>query len=264
MEAAHGAPTHEHDTVRTTTHRLMTERQLRELASVTRTRVFLTRRPRLSSELAVIAKTLVQLEKRIAALMVTEQMRYAPDSVATVGRQANLLRERHMIPLARRGRLLFGGEPRLERALRVPHKRAPVGDVLTAARQMITAITPHKRLFVAAGASNTFLADFRSAVTRLATSVKVEARFKSVVPGARAELRRLLALARAEVRVATSLVPVWIETLDIGEQAGLAAAWRAAHRINARLGRPSARRVGHRKKRELRLAASRSAAPLQP
>jgi hypothetical protein len=72
-------------------------------------------------------------------------------------------------------------------------------------------------------------------------------------------LKRLLTLARAEVRVAASLVPIWIESLDGIKQSGLAAEWRSAHRITARLGRPSARRLEHRRRREQRQIGEASA-----
>src|SRR5262249_48830974 len=104
----------------------MHERQQRELDSVRRTRLFLGRKSNLSPELAAIGKALGSLENRIRPLQVAEQAHFVPGQRESAGRQANLLRVRYMIPLARRGKLLLRGEPRFERAFRVPHKRAAI------------------------------------------------------------------------------------------------------------------------------------------
>src|SRR5450756_838573 len=64
-------------------------------------------------------------------------------------RQLEKMRTDHMMPLARLARRVFAGEPRIQAALRVPHKRAPTEVLLAAAALMVRTLRPHRALLAA-------------------------------------------------------------------------------------------------------------------
>jgi hypothetical protein len=132
--------------------------------------------------------------------------------------------------------------------MRAPHKRAGAEQVLASARQMIAAITPHKRHFLAAGSGTAFLTDLRAATSHLGANIKLVDKSRKLMDGVNRELKREIAAGRSEVHIAASLVPSWLRRHD--KNGGLDAAWRSVHRISARIGRPSTRRMRHRKRRE--------------
>jgi hypothetical protein len=226
----------------------MTERQQREFDSIRRSRDFLVRLKGLTPELTAIAKKLSDVITRIKAVEERARGHALPAFGRSVTLQANLLREEHLIPLARRGKQIFRGEPRFERAMRAPHKRAGAEQVLASARQMIAAITPHKRHFLAAGAAPAFLTDLRAATAQLGANLKLVDKSRRLMDGVNRELKREIAAGRREVHIAASLVPAWVRRHD--PRGGLDAAWSSVHRVGARIGRPSARRMKHRKRRD--------------
>jgi hypothetical protein len=224
----------------------MNERQYREFSSVSRAHDFLRRQKDLSPELASCRRTLGDVVERVTELNTRTHLLDFTQTGKTVSQQADALRAKHMIPISRRGKLLFRGEPRLVRALKVPHKNGATDVLLAAARAMLAAITPHKKLFVAAGARPSFLTDFRAALALLAANAKAAEKSNAATPAVRRALARELARGRAEVSVAAGYMPAWIAEHGRSSRAPLAVQWRTSHRITARLGRPSARRVQRR------------------
>lgn len=222
----------------------MNERQSREIQSIRRAYSFLSQQSGLSPELTAATAKLERIVKRLEVLPASLVRARMPQGDATVRALANQFRERHMLPVSRRGRVLFRGEPRLERAMRVPHKHDSVTKLLAAARAMLRAVTPHKKHFIAAGSRDTFLTEYRAALARLSAADKESAKANVVAPPIRRELVAEIARGRDEVSIAAANIPIWASTRRDG--AGLLAAWRGASRVGARLGRPSARRVRNR------------------
>lgn len=232
----------------------MNERQTREIDSIRRAHDFLRRQSDLSPELTVATRNLGHILDRIDRLAESLVIAEIPRGDATLRRRADQFRLRFMIPLSRRGRVLFRGEPRLERALRVPHKHDSVLDLVAAARAMLAAVTPHKKLFIAAGSPNTFVADFRAALSRLAAAAKERAKGNVAAPRIRRDLETEVARGRAEVFVAAGYMTLWLSD-KTRTSTGLEAEWRSSRRITARLGRPTARRARNRAAAERRREA---------
>lgn len=220
----------------------MNKRQEREYATILTTREFLRSLEKRPPALTSILATLDDVARRVADLSGHTSNRADRGAVSVFVRQAiQQLRRGHMIPVARRGRILFRGEPRLIGATKVPHKKATPDDVVKAAESMIKAVRPHKNAFIAAGRPRTFLTDLAAATKRLREALKTGKKRRAASPDAFFRLRTEIARGRREIKSADGEMIAWLESLPGNERTVLAARWRTAHRIGARLGRPKRR-----------------------
>jgi hypothetical protein len=227
----------------------MNKRQAREFTTIVASRAFLRRHDLEHGPFRVVVKTLDDVIKRVNVLSAGTSLAAKRSFSKAIRDRANRLRHGHMIPLSRRGKTLFRGDVDIENALRVPHARSQVCVILTAAQEMVKHISPHRKLFVDAGFSQTFLAEMRAAATELATMVEASEDHQVARPEDFAELRRQIARGREEVGVADALMLGWLREQPPAPRAILSRQWRAAHRITARLGRPSHRSPRHDRER---------------
>jgi len=238
---------HSPNPVATTKHNedsLMDQRQIREFATIQQSRAFLHKHKLESGPFRVIAKNLDGVIKRVWNFAAEARLAAAPSSSVPMRQLTDDLRLTHMLPLSRRGKTLFRGEVNIENALRVPHATARPAIVLAAARAMAKAIQPHRKLFIEAGASQTFLTDLRTASEKLAAFVKVADQRLTKSPATFRGLREQIKRGRQEISVADGQVIAWLRTMPAGERSVLEAQWRTARRIRARIGRPTKRGKG--------------------
>jgi hypothetical protein len=219
----------------------MNKRQAREFKTVVASREFLRRQKLDGGSFRAVVKTLDDVIARVNALAGATTLASKRSFGKAIRERSDQLRRGHMIPIARRGKTLFRGDVDIETALRVPHVRSPASVVLAAAEEMIKHLSPHRKLFFAAGFPRTFLTEMRAAATELAEMVGEAGDQHSSRPEDFAELRRQIARGRDEVSVADGLLLGWLQTQPLATRAILARQWRGSHRITSRLGRPSER-----------------------
>ncbi|MEO7083842.1 MAG: hypothetical protein ABI442_20340 [Gemmatimonadaceae bacterium] len=219
----------------------MNKRQEREFTTVVATRAFLRRHKLESGPFRAVAKALDDAIERVNGLSAGTSLAAKRSFTKAIRERSDQLRLDHMIPASRRGKTIFRGDVDMENALRVPHVREKTSVILAAAEEMIKKISPHRKLFFAADFSRTFLEDMRAAAAELAAMVEAAGDHRTSQPGAFDELQKQIARGREEVRVADGLMLAWLHKQPPARRSILEREWRAAHRITARLGRPSKR-----------------------
>ena len=145
------------------------------------------------------------------------------------------MRTDHMLPLARLARRVFAGEPRIEAALRVPHKRAPTEVLLAAAALMVRTLRPHRALLAASHIDPKRIDQLQVETRRLKKVFEAAyaAAADRAVPTRR--LPELFASARMDMLALDALLGARPQTLD-------ALNWKGTRRVGKRIGRPRAPR----------------------
>jgi hypothetical protein len=149
-----------------------------------------------------------------------------------------------MVPLARLARRLFAGEPGIQEALRVPHKRARAEEILAAAARMVKALRPHRALLAASHIDSARVDRLQVETRRLK---KVFDKAHAAVADRAVPTRRLpelFASAHADVLVLDALMPALFKT------SGDLVFWKFMRRVNKRMGRPRTSRRARRDDRQ--------------
>jgi len=214
----------------------MNDRQTRTLESYRR--VLATIRDRgalIAPEAPVILERLSITVADIRRYGVEQHIARTWHHVTGARRALEKMRTDHMMPLARLARRVFAGEPRIQAALRVPHKRAPTEVLLAAAALMVRTLRPHRALLAASHIDPKRI-DRLQVETRRLKKV-FEAAYASAadraVPTRR--LPELFASARMDVMALDALLGARPQTLD-------ALDWKRTRRVGKRIGRPRAPR----------------------
>src|SRR5947199_3690275 len=106
------------------------------------------------------------------------------------------LRERHLLPLSRRGRKLARLYPELTFALRVPHKNAPVAEIADAAERIADALTPHLNFLIKARYPRNCLKTLRADAQALRAHAEAVAASRGLLNRSNRELTEELSRAR--------------------------------------------------------------------
>jgi hypothetical protein len=146
------------------------------------------------------------------------------------------LRRKHLLPIARRAKLLLKGYPGIEESLRVPHARADAAKHVDATKRIVKALRPHAAEFHAAGFRKTFLGDCEQVARALAarnanpdTARSRRAIATRSIPETIRDAREIIAVIDAHVNA------------ELGDNRPLMAKWRMSKRVPARMGRPRKR-----------------------
>ena len=222
----------------------MNKLQGRQFKTIVDSRTFLRKNRFDCDPFARVAAVLDDVIERVRVLDAATQRATLTSNAATMKKYCDELRRGHMIPIARRGKLLFHGEAKIQRVLRVPHARATPAAILAAARVMAKAVEPHRRLFVQEGLPKTFLAELRASAARLRAFVTANEQSRAASPAAYRELREQIARGRSQIDIVDGQLLGWLDAQPPARRKTLAAMWRAAHRIPARTGRPRRRPKG--------------------
>lgn len=150
------------------------------------------------------------------------------------------LREKNLLPIVKRGKVLLKGLPGLREELRLPRVRASDAEWVAAARRIAKAMRQHKKVFVGAQ----FPPDFLQALERAARELHVVSRSENAQARQRSMSTRAVADGLAHCRdlvaaidslaVAAGVDPRWL------------ALWRKAKRIPKRVGRPPRKKTAPR------------------
>lgn len=186
--------------------------------------------------------TIIPLRRRLDAIMVTLRQHLSVQTSAAGqlrgdrGSVMNLkavLRKKHLLPIARRGKLVLRGYPGIAESLRVPHARADAKTHAAAARRLVKAIRPHSAMLVAEGFSKTFLSDCLRAVKALEdrqanpdTQRNRLARATRSIPDALREGRLIISTIDSHVQA------------ELGDDELAAGRWKSGKRVPRKKGRP--------------------------
>ena len=154
-----------------------------------------------------------------------------------VGRLKLQLRQRHLLPIARRAKLLLKGYPGIEESLRVPHARADVKTHLDATKRIVKAIRPHAPAFHAVGFQKSFLSDCE----QLARTLAARHASPDTARNRRAIATRSIPETIREAREIIAVIDAHINA-EFADDRSLLTQWRAGKRVPARMGRPPRRK----------------------
>ena len=173
-------------------------------------------------------------------LHLAEQEALLTPQEAGEGEQIADLRDRfrgeYMIPLRRTGKPLLRFAPGIEKALKVPHKRASHRKLVTSAEVMLKAVQPYRKMLISAGFSKTFLTEFRD----LTKELKRIARIATTDSRRKAKFDRVTEEISKELKTANETLGI-IDGLVLSRavrNSRLAKEWRALMKHPTRIGRP--------------------------
>ena len=157
---------------------------------------------------------------------------------AREGEQIADLRERfrseYMIPLSRTGKAHLRFAPGIEKALKVPHKRAAHRKLVTSAEVMLKAVQPYRKMLISAGGfSKTFFREFRDLTKELKRIATTNSQRKP-------KFDRVTDAISDELKTANETLGV-IDGLVLARavhNSRLAKEWRALMKHPTRMGRP--------------------------
>jgi hypothetical protein len=214
----------------------MNDRQTRTLKSYRRVLATIHDRGALiAPEAPVILERLTITVADITRCTLEQHIARTWHHVTGARRALEKMRTDHMMPLARLARRVFAGEPRIQAALRVPHKRAPTEVLLAAAALMVRTLRPHRALLTASHIDPKRIDRLQVETRRLKKVFEPAhaAVADRAVPSRR--LPELFASARMDVRALDALLAARSQTLD-------ALDWKRTRRVGKRIGRPRAPR----------------------
>jgi hypothetical protein len=163
---------------------------------------------------------------------------------ATTARaQVLVFRENYMLPLAKLVRPLFKGEPRMQSALKVPHKRANPEVILAAAERMLKALQPHAKLLAAARINRQRIVGLRAGVRQLKKVVAAAAAGGADRGAPTQRLKPLFARARELVIAIDGIQSSFRSPADY-EATWKLEEWKKMSRVGKKMGRPRKRRGG--------------------
>ena len=174
-------------------------------------------------------------------LHLAEQEELLTPQRAGEGEQIADLRERfryeYMIPLRRNGKALLRFAPRIEKALKVPHKHASHRKIVTSAEVMLKAVQPYRKVLISAGFSKTFFTEFRDLTKELKRIATTNSQRKAKFDRVTEAIRKELATAHETLGI--------IEGVILGRalrNSRLKKEWRALMKYPTRMGRPPAKK----------------------
>jgi hypothetical protein len=167
------------------------------------------------------------------------------------------LREEQLLPLSRRGRKLARAHPELLTALKVPHKNAPVDEIVDAAERIAHALRPHLNVLIEAKFPRNCLAVLRRDARALRADAAGRQESRALLGRSNRALTEELSLARQTINELDAV----LRTLD--NYRSVATDWNICNRMGARLGRPSRRRLAARQRSAARLRAREELKPRQ-
>ena len=180
----------------------------------------------------------VQRLDRLAFAQYNARLELPTDGMI-VQRLAAALRSNRMLQVSRMGKRILRLAPGVERALKVPGKKASPLKICDAADRMVKMVRPAAKLFIARGLPSDFVAGLRDAareVRELLRRTDTAQRRHAVATAALAvEIRK----ARAEVQIIDALLLPYTSRDRV-----MAALWQTAKRVGARQGRPKAAAKG--------------------
>ena len=194
---------------------------------------------RLTPEIRAIAERLRTLLAAIDAAAVAQTNPEIPAG-SRLRRETDAVREQ-MLRVAASSKRHFRDEPAILVSLKVPHKRASVATICSAARGMCAALAPHLEFLAAEQVDVRRIARLRERVEALAY---LEQALDSATPKRRTatqQLPELISDAMDEMRAIGRLLPE-LEGMSVAALAG----WGSAARVWKRQGRPPKKR-GSRK-----------------
>jgi hypothetical protein len=156
-------------------------------------------------------------------------------SVTSARSKLERMRQEEMLPLARLARRVFAGEPDIQAALRVPHKRAPTEAMLAASARMVRTLRPHRALLAASHVDPARIDRLLRETRRLKKIFEVAYASLADRAAPTRRLPELFASAHADVLVLDALVAA-------NPTMFIALAWKRTRRVGKRIGRPRARR----------------------
>ena len=229
----------------------MNQRQERSLSAYRGALGFIGTRPlAFAPELSHLCERLDAAVEAIQHAAGTQELR-GGKLLGEARRRLDQVREKHMLPLVRLTRRLFAGDPRIQSALRVPHKRAATDELFAASSSIVKTLRPHRK----------FLAEQRVDTRRIdrlrAETHQVKQLFDAAAtrtPESAIATRRLTALfaeARADFAAIDGLVTLACDPVELR-------AWRSATRVGKRMGRPRKQRRRAKKGRGKKVLAKKN------
>jgi hypothetical protein len=186
--------------------------------------------------------TIVPLRQRLDGLVATLRQHQAAQMASTmllrddrggVVRLKEALRKKHLLPIARRAKLVLVGYPGIAESLRVPHARADVKTHIAAARRIVKAVRPHSAVLVAEGFGKSFLTDcLRAAKTLEDRQVNPDTHRNRL-----ARVTRSIPDVLREGRLVIATIDSHFQA-EFGTANTLAVTWNAGKRVPKRKGRP--------------------------
>lgn len=217
----------------TSTGGSMKARQRQVLRSFRRVREFIAANVPAESQ-AGLGVQLAELDDVLSSIteMATEQEAGSRLTSAETRRQATLrmaLWDRHMLPVSRVAREVFGSSPGVDAALRMPSKRTADSQLLlAAAAAMAEAAQPHAALFVSHGLSQNFVTELREAATRLETALTARETTQRRTITATAGVSLQITRGRRAVRLLNAILAP-----RLAGNGDLLATWNSVRRVRA-------------------------------
>ena len=223
---SHGGPNSEVD---------VNNRQLRARQSYHNILLALSRCPRIGPEGQAVHERFKGTVAEIERYYLEQDLASRGHHVTEARRQLDRMRGEQMLPLARLARRVFIGESAVEAAMRVPHKRAPTDEILTAATHMVKILRPHRAVLLASRIDPERMDRLEVEAKRLKKVFK--AAYASVADRAMPTRRlpELFASAHADVLALDVLVAA--KVIDIN-----GVEWQHVRRVGKRMGRPPRKR----------------------
>ena len=153
-----------------------------------------------------------------------------------------VLREDHLLALARVGKQKMSKVPGIEKALKVPAKRARSETMIAFAKAMAKVIRPAHAIFVSEGKSVDFLSALLAAASALHEAERRSTEALRQQKAATAALASGVPAAREDVMILDALL-----LPRRRENKRLDHAWRMAKEVRGRLGRPKKRKKPRKK-----------------
>jgi len=151
--------------------------------------------------------------------------------------------------LSRRCRKLARVYPELTLALRVPHKNAPIAEIVEAAERIADALTPHLNMLIKAKYPRNCLETLRKDAQALRAYTEAVEESRGFLGRSNRELTQELAMARDTIREFDAVLRA--SNCD----AKCKSAWKNCKGVQGRMGRPSKRRVAARERSAARRRA---------
>lgn len=154
------------------------------------------------------------------------------------------LRQKHLLPIVTRGKVLLKGLPGIREELRLPRVRATDAEWIAAARRVAKVVRPHRKVFLEAHFAPDFLRQLDVAAKQLQVATRSENARRVELSRSTRGVAETLRHCRDLVAAADALL---MASGDVDETA--LKMWRKAKRIPKRVGRPP-RKKARRERRE--------------
>jgi CHAD domain-containing protein len=207
------------------------ERQTRSLIAFANAVAYLEKLPKPHDP--ELAKPLARLRKKVDLLQQAagEQTLAGGRLVASARLELDKLRDKQMLGLADLARPHFRGEASVLAALRVPHKKATAGEILSAAEVLADTLQPHRRFLSASGIDTRRIRRLRDETLRVKKLFDAADARIPIRTLATDRIPALLTSARDDLRAINRIMLTSRSPDEL-------VAWQIASRVGKRLGRP--------------------------